>query len=131
MTPEELAQNLAAVNLALYEIQQRLQEVRVVVAKAKAASDVVRTLPASSPSLKEPRLTLGRVPAGGEGYYVVYLSENETELAIALSYYRDSEHRFPSWSPFHIKQEFIMASFGPVPDHSLVASEWHAAGRPT
>jgi len=87
--------------------------------------------PAQEPPAQEPRLTLGRVPAGGEGYYVVYLSENKTELAIALSYYRDSEHRFPSWSPFHIEQECIMASFGPVPGHELVAAEWHAAGRPT
>jgi hypothetical protein len=87
--------------------------------------------PIQGPQAQEPRLTLGRVPVGGEGYYVVYFSENATEIAIALGYYRDSEFRFPSWFPFAITKEYIMASFGPVPGHGLVAAEWHAAGRPT
>jgi len=96
---------------------------------AQALKALLAQEPGKGPPTQEPRLTLGRVPAGGKGQYVVYFRP-EIE--------RPSERCF--WHPEHgwqaipqpIPAGSVIGSFGPIPyTASEVTAAWTAAGRPT
>jgi hypothetical protein len=73
------------------------------------------------PRPQKPRLTLGRVPKGGPGRYVVYVQDWRSEVC--------------SWdgSKWHMTSDraVIHGAFGPIPSHESVTKAWEAAGRPS
>ena len=81
------------------------------------------------PQAQEPRLTLGRVPVGGPGTYVVWERESVPGFFIWDGKTWENTHPCRFESAFGGWEE-IEGSFGPIPSHDSVSKAWEAAGRP-
>ena len=95
---------------------------------AQALKDLIKESQ-TVPRPQKPRLTLGRVPVGGPGTYVVWERESVPGFFIWDGKTWENTHPCRFESAFGGWEE-IEGSFGPIPSHDSVSKAWEAAGRP-
>jgi hypothetical protein len=71
-------------------------------------------------------LTLGRIPTGGSGLYVLYIEEWSPQLVRW-----DGDEWLDASTHAAVHFSYIHGSFGPMPAEGSVREAWEVAGRPT